>query len=124
LQIKYLSILQSRDWVVLIEFAFLFDGLIAPLFAIFAQEPVAAHHKPLDEPVFVDGIEHIIGRRGAEMAAGAVDGREHILVEMDKRFGKRGSEGAGRRLFLYGSGDREVGIFSPGCKIARSRKEK
>ncbi len=112
-----------RDGVVFVELAFLFDGLIAPVFAIFAQEPVAAHHKSLNEAIFVDGVEHVVGGRGAEVAAGTVDGGEHILVEVDERFGKRGGEGAGMGLFLCGSGKREVGILPPGREIARLRAQ-
>ena len=84
--ITYMQMKQQElgNGVVFVELSFLLDGLVAPIIAVFAQEPVAAHHKSLDEAVFMDGVEHVVGGRGAEVAAGAIYGGEHILVEVDE----------------------------------------
>jgi hypothetical protein len=48
--------------------------------------------------VFLDGLKHVLGAGGAEVAAGAVDGRDDGLVEADDFFDGPGKWGAwGRR---------------------------
>lgn len=62
-------------------------GAVDPLFFVFPEEAVAAHDEPFDEAVAPHGEEHVAGACGAEVASGAVDGGNDILVEEDDIFG-------------------------------------
>jgi len=108
----------SRNGIVLVEFAFDFDVFIAPGVAIFAHQPVAAHNKALQEAILVDGVKHVIGGGGAEVAAGPIYRREHILMEVDDRFRTAYLERAGRDFFFLRGRDAEFCVFAPGGKIA------
>ncbi len=88
---------KSRRGVVLVEVALVEGGAVDPFVAVFAQEAVEAHEDAF-EAVFLDGLKHVLGAGGAEVAAGAVDGRDDGLVEADDFFDGPGKWGAwGRR---------------------------
>lgn len=71
--------------VVFEEGAVVEGGAVDPFVGVFAEEAVEAH-EDAGEAVFLDGFEHVLGAGGAEVAAGAIDGRDDVLVEVDDVF--------------------------------------
>lgn len=39
------------------------------MIGVFAQEPISAHNLSFAEPLFADGLEHVLGKCRAEVAA-------------------------------------------------------
>ncbi len=110
--------------VPLIEGAFDLLSSVDPGISIFPQEPVAAHDVPFAEAILADRLEHVLGRGGAEVAAGAGGVCEDVVVEEDHLFGEQAH---GRELFslwFRGSGlVAEASIFAPWLYIANFGEE-
>ena len=107
-----------------IEHSFDLLGPIEPGIGVFAQEPVAAHDVSFAEAIFADGLEHVLGRGGAEVAAGAGGVGEDVVVEEDHLLSQKSHWGELAPGCL-GSGGlvAEAGIFAPWLHIADFSEE-
>ncbi len=95
-----------------------FNRPIHPLFIVFPKQSVASHNEPFQKSVAVHRELHILRRTRAIMAAWAVDGRDHLLMETDHLIGDARRNGKLWLLLLL-CRNFEVRVPPPRFKIAK-----